>query len=1012
MLRRSHLFIRLTVTVCLAITIFIPRATAQSSNQIFEHITTAHGLSSNKVDHILQDREGFYWITTQNGLNRFDGTSFRIFRNDPADSTTLSHNSCGALLEDLNGDIWIGTYSGLNRYRKSTGRFEQIYLKHPHQISDITNRINSLVLDADGNIWIAGYGLWRYDVRTDSLKLFLHEPENAASIYEDSYIGKLVFDPSTNGIWFTTSSQIHFYSIQQNQFYHIAHNPLNWKIFEHANDGELVLDHSNKLWFLGRDNFELLSFEITQNKITNTGKFLHYGLKRICVDDHNRLWIFYWLASSEIFDPVTGKTDHVFFRVGHHKSILSDKAVNLFIDRENHYWIPSGNGISIYTPANQFYKLFQINIDARGYENDLFTLRAIAQTDSGSLWLGTNVGLYEYDLRTQQYEKMETDPPLQRISTLYSYKKELWIAHQQSVYLFDTDSKKIVQEYKLEGNLFYLKRSSTNDVWAGVWRGGIYRIDLPTKKISLFVADTSNVQSLRTNSTISAMTENDKLWIGYNLSKGFSRYDIRHNRFQHFSPSTYFPSHPSAGIITTIEKDSLGVYWLGTHGSGIYGWTGNNHYKSYRQIDGLKSNFINSIVGDQAGNIWISTSDGLNYFNSGKRIIQSPDISFVLPSSDHIANGIKGVDGFIYFFRPNEIIQINSSLYNPDVRFPKMVISNVRVLDEDFNLHHLSSLELPYDKNFFSFEFSATSPFPDKEISYAYKLDGYDKDWHYTTNNIASYTKVRGGKYRFMVKATNAEGKWSNVLINIPVIVKPPFWRTWWFVAIVILIVLGILYILHLYRLSHVKKIMSVRTQISQDLHDDIGGSLSSIYIYSSVAEKEVMDNPVKAKEFLKQINSSSLQVMDNISDIVWANNNESLHESTLEGRIKNYGYELLSQKNIACTYSIDPQVDSKLSSAEARRNILLIIKEGLNNMAKYSNATQARISINCSRSDMNITIEDNGNGFDVESRKNGNGISTMRQRTQMLKGLFVIESNNNMGTKINCKIPLAKISD
>jgi signal transduction histidine kinase len=263
-----------------------------------------------------------------------------------------------------------------------------------------------------------------------------------------------------------------------------------------------------------------------------------------------------------------------------------------------------------------------------------------------------------------------------------------------------------------------------------------------------------------------------------------------------------------------------------------------------------------------------------------------------------------------------------------------------------------------------------------------------------------------------MVKATNEQGQWSVPLIQLPVIIHPPFWKTWWFIAFIALLFICALYLAHLYRLAHVKKILMVRTKISQDLHDDIGGSLSSIYIYSSVAEKEVTDNPVKAKEFLRQINTNSLQMMDNISDIVWANNPTSAHESTLEGRIKNYGYELLAQKNIECEYAIYPHIESKLSSPEARRNIVLIIKEACNNMAKYSEATTAKIAVTQFGTSLLLIIEDNGQGFEMESGRQGNGILTMTQRAASLGGQFTLKSAPGSGTKISCMIPLAKISD
>lgn len=1001
--------------LCIAALLLVLAHTSfgQSSHQIFDHLTTEHGLSSDKVSSVIQDNEGFYWIATQNGLNRFDGTTFKIFRNDPQDSTTITHNSCSALLEDLNGDIWVATYAGISRFRKTTGTFQQIYLHHPSQIFSITNRINNLTLDHEGNIWISSFGLWKYDIKKDSLILFQKNNLNPGSIYENNYISKPTFDNARKGIWFVSSNAVQYYDIKKDQFYHALHNPLNWQIFNRSDGGEIALDRTGKVWFLDKNNLELLIFDIEKNTIAHTGKTLYYGLRRLSVDDQNRLWILYWLASTEIFDPAAGTTGTHFFSIRHPKSILSDKVVDLFIDTENNYWISSANGISIYNPQNQFYKLFPVTIDSKGYENDLFGIKAIAQTDSHSLWLATNIGLYKFNLQNESYQKITTSPELGRISALCAEKEILWIAHERFVYQFHTRSGKIEKTYPVTNNIFYIKKGNGDDLWVGIWRGGVYRIDLLTGMLTHFTADTSVEEALLTNSTISAFADKKDLWIGYNLGKGFSQLNTETNVLEHFNPSDQFPSHFNAGVITFIEKDRTGSFWLGTHGSGVLKWNpATGKYKSYTQSDGLRSNFINCIVSDRLDNVWISTTDGINFLDINKSTVQTPDISFVFPISDHVANGIKGVDGYIYFFRPNDIIQINSALYQPDTLFPNVVLSSFKIFDEEHSLHGKNPLPLSYNQNFFSFEFSAIKATPGKVYSYAYKLEGFDRDWHHTSSNTASYTNVPGGRYTFRVKVNDAQGQWSEVLMNIPLTITPPLWRTWWFITLSAILILCTFYVFHRYRLAQVKKILSMRTKISQDLHDDIGGSLSSIYIYSSVAEKEVMDNPVKAKEFLKQINTNSLQVMDNISDIVWANNQTSLGDSTLGVRIKNFGYELLSQKNIECVYAIDPHVESKLTSPEARRNILLIIKEALNNMAKYSEATEATVTITQFASGLLLSVEDNGQGFDMDTRKPGHGITTMQQRALTLEGQLTIKTSPGKGTKINCLVPLAKISD
>jgi len=202
-----------------------------------------------------------------------------------------------------------------------------------------------------------------------------------------------------------------------------------------------------------------------------------------------------------------------------------------------------------------------------------------------------------------------------------------------------------------------------------------------------------------------------------------------------------------------------------------------------------------------------------------------------------------------------------------------------------------------------------------------------------------------------------------------------------------------------------------MRTKISQDLHDDIGGSLSSIQIYSAVVEREMKDNPDKAGMFLQQIKSNSRQVMEDISDIVWANKAMDQKDYSMSVRIKGYGHELLSQKNIDCRYDIEPWVDQKITKPEARRNILLIIKEAIHNISKYSNATSAVVKLALIGTNLEITVSDNGSGFDIDSISRGNGLGNMQQRAETLKGKFQVQSKPGNGTSVQVVIPLPNIS-
>jgi len=204
----------------------------------------------------------------------------------------------------------------------------------------------------------------------------------------------------------------------------------------------------------------------------------------------------------------------------------------------------------------------------------------------------------------------------------------------------------------------------------------------------------------------------------------------------------------------------------------------------------------------------------------------------------------------------------------------------------------------------------------------------------------------------------------------------------------------------------------NIRNKIAQDLHDEVGSTLSSIHIYSSVASKAMETDAGKARIALTQIKDNAQRVMENVSDIVWAINEGAIGGTTLEVKLKNYGYELLTPLNINCIYSIDKTADKKIANIEARRNILLISKEAMNNIAKYSQATEATVRLEFRDNNLNLEIADNGKGFDVSNGNQGNGIFNMRQRTESLGGSFLFRSENNKGTIVQCHIPLTNTSD
>jgi two-component sensor histidine kinase len=341
----------------------------------------------------------------------------------------------------------------------------------------------------------------------------------------------------------------------------------------------------------------------------------------------------------------------------------------------------------------------------------------------------------------------------------------------------------------------------------------------------------------------------------------------------------------------------------------------------------------------------------------------------------------------------------------------KPVITSIQLLDKEIGIPSSGELEFNYKQNFFTLEFSSF-PFLYKDrIEYASKLTGVNDDWIVSqSKNYADYTDLQGGSYDFQIKARVDGSAWSDVT-HLKITIAPPYWKTWWFRILVILIVAGIVYGIYWYRLNQLKKMQQVRNSISSDLHDDVGASLSSINIYSKVAMERMQASPETVNDLLNQINKNASETMDRMSDIVWSINPNNDTLQSLFNRIKVHCMEVLQASDMEVHYVNELNNDMHIGM-NARKNIFLIAKEIINNAAKYSEASELNISVQLKNDTLILLFSDNGKGIQQVETKGGNGFRNMRNRVTELQGEIAIESEIGLGTKITIHLPVARIRE
>jgi len=314
---------------------------------------------------------------------------------------------------------------------------------------------------------------------------------------------------------------------------------------------------------------------------------------------------------------------------------------------------------------------------------------------------------------------------------------------------------------------------------------------------------------------------------------------------------------------------------------------------------------------------------------------------------------------------------------------------------------------LKYPQNF-ALDFVSLSYTSPEQNRYAYKMDGYDKDWIDAGNaTSASYMNLEPGEYTFQVKASNNDGVWNNVPATIQVIITPPWWQTWWFYTLCAFITCSVIYMMYRIRIQQVLKLYKLRSSIAKDLHDDVGSALSSIALLSNISEKARTKASLKPEEIFTRIGDTSKRMIDLMDDIVWSVNPDNDRFSNMLIRMREYAVEMLEPKDITLNFHTADDIDELRIPMQMRKDYFLIFKEAINNLAKYATCDVACISIKKENKNIVTIIKDNGKGFDASIIHSGNGLKNMQQRAAAIKAKLNIVTQQGKGTIITLLLPV-----
>jgi len=1046
-------------------------SSAFTDDYIFKKLTVNDGLSQSTVFTTLQDSRGYMWFGTINGLNRYDGYEFKVYNNNPVDTTSISDNFISALFEDDEDYIWVGTINGLlNKFNRETETFthynvndyfelidepETEYYEYPLAFSrNQLNTITSIKQDADGYLWIGtwGNGLIRFDKKGEGGSHYYYKPNDPFSL---SY--NRIMDISTDGknnLWVATFggglNRATLENHPDSSGKLIRNNRIRFEHYKNTNGNKTSLsdnkiitlfeDGDETLWIgtydgglnkLDLKNKTLSSIEAKFTSYTTRGIFsdciCNNTVMAIAQDNDGYIWIGTFGGGIDKLDIRSESFTHFYHEPLNPKSLPDNDILSLFVDKSGILWVGSHLGEGVTRVQKNIAKFNLVNKDS-GEEPTLNddVVWSVYADSKNNLW----VGMYRGGLNFINNRTNRT------------------VVHQLS-----ENNKNSVSDNHIRS----IKEDNFNNLWVGTYSGGINRLNLKNGKFDRFINDPKDPNSLSANQVQDIFIESDSvIWLAtfggglnklsfkenhsgiptiikymhnpsdpesisdnrvYKLLKdskenfwvgtyggGLNKFDPTTGLFKYYRNNADDPNSISDDNILSLLEGSDGFIWVGTSGGGLNKFNSStNKFTRYSTNQGLTSSTVYGILEDNSRNLWLSTDDGIFRFDieiekfirfgleDGLQSLEFSGGAYFKDKSGMMYFG--GINGLNYFYPDS--IPLNNYV-------PPVVISSIKLFNDNLK-GELDEIILSYDQNFISFEFSALDYTNPRRNRYSYKLEGLQQYWQNVDANmrIANYTNLPADEYIFRVVGSNSDGIWNTEGTSIKLIITPPYWQTWWFIALVIIILGFITYYISTISIKNQLAIEQLKTKIASDLHDNVGAGLTEISILSEVAVQKMVDNVEKKSKEIKNISNISRELVDNMSDIVWVVNpqRDSLYDLII--KLKDSYNEFLNTVGISFQVKNIDKTDDVHLPMDYKQNLLMMFKEAINNAIKHSKCKKITLEANVRNDVIELMLTDDGIGFDNYSKTSGNGMTNMENRAKKLGGRMKWRSEQEEGTKV-----------
>jgi signal transduction histidine kinase/ligand-binding sensor domain-containing protein len=1015
------------------------KASCQEKERAFNHYTQAEGLSNNWVFSILKDTRGFLWVGTWNGLNKFDGKDFTAYFHEEGNPDSPPGNEFLCMDQDTPGLLWIGTDKGLFSLDPLSDRISVFPFDSALIKDSGFKRINAVLITAANEIYAGGNGLFKVNRVTKRLepapgdlndKLFYGSGRMINGILQvgdilwlATSVGILAWDPGV-GRW----TKIAYGGEQE----YLPGLEFITDLFDDGQGtvwatswgaGLLKIDAAKLLitdYYLPQPDHKDASHNIL-NAVAWTGR----------PGEENLLWIAGISGGLYILDMKSNSFTWFGSQEPEEQGSVYREGYALLQNNETGIWIGTRLGLYHYDPRQQLILENKIRLPGtdQGKSYYLNLVKADPADPTGqTVWLGTNnQGLYSYNLASGAAHQLNSRfsrvlMPEVFVSDLHRDPSGgLWIGTLVSGLVH------IDPSGKNEKQMIFINKSRESSSWITectpdprhddkLWvatDGGLFLLDKTSEAYEQVMINDRGIDCSGSGISSLAWQNEGRIWfLGYDRHRKseFVAFLDGPNLVATIACGPFSEQDPVFHHFTDLAVSDEGLLYLSSY-NGLFkleekpeGFT----LTPFQNRNKVVRSRVDDLLKDNYGRIWAQISGAIYIIDpKSDDVYELPALE--LKKDPRIRMNLNDITGDILAGTWDKIYIINNSNNLIDNEPLPKFITGIRIGTDyydgrpsDFSNR---SISLPFRQNNLTVEYTAISFIKGSVKNYAIRMKGYDSDWFYTGNESVSY-KLPPGRYRFEMKAANASGIWDDSVVFTDIIIRPPFYRTWWFAFIILMLAATLINLIYRYRINQLIKLQKMRDRISRDLHDDIGSSLTNIAIMNEMAVMETRRGG-DTENILRKSAEDIHEVISSLSDIVWNVNPVYDDLKFLFARMRWYASEVLENADIL--YALDiPEPGEKITmNMEQRRDFYLVFKEGLNNLVKYSKASKAEISIRVENNSVLMKISDDGKGFEPELVEFGNGLKNMRQRTEAWKGVFTVTSRPGQGTVLQFVIPV-----